>query len=175
MCYENQYEGVVSTNVVKMIRRITEKLGISQDDQSDAEQTVILEVLQFEFDPEKSNGGSEETVLYSLALNTLKSFVRAKARHAQKLENYSVFFPIDPDSGEYIPPQEGTKFLDIDVRIALAQLPPAKQELCHRLMNGEQRKDICEKYGLSKRALSEVIDEIREAFWEVGLADGLEG
>lgn len=175
MRYENQYEGVIPAKVVKMIRCLAQKMGLRKDDQQDAEQLAAMEVMNFNYDPQKCNGASEDTMLYALVLNTLKAFIRAKTRHDQRVEEYATLFPIDPETGEYLHPSDDDPFRDADIRLLVMQLPPCKQTICECLVKEIPQREMAQMLGVSRNRLLEMIEEIRQTFCDAGYSDWMEG
>ena len=63
------------------------RLGIRRHDLEDAQQEIVLDVLDFRFDAAKSNGACERTALTSLIDRRLMTMLRAKRRYAQRVQS----------------------------------------------------------------------------------------
>jgi hypothetical protein len=75
--FQNDYGEVVEKWKVALILRRAIRMGFRRHDLEDVQQQVVVELLAFTFDPAKSNGASETTVITALIDNTLKTIRRA--------------------------------------------------------------------------------------------------
>ena len=80
--YRNSYDGVLEPWKLELINRRTRQRGLRDDDFLDMQQLLVLEVLKFEFDPDKSNGATETTALTALIDRRLAMMRRGEQRCA---------------------------------------------------------------------------------------------
>ncbi|MEZ5950066.1 MAG: hypothetical protein R3C12_12825 [Planctomycetaceae bacterium] len=73
-------------NLVKSRARI---MGFRRHDLEDAVQEVMLSVLEFQYDPEQPNGGTETTALTTVIDRRLSLLNRAKRRYAGLVDRAS--------------------------------------------------------------------------------------
>ncbi len=165
MNHDNAYQDVLEDWKVELIRTRAKRLGFRRHDLEDAQQEIVLDVLEFCFDAAKSNGACERTALTSLIDRRLMTILRTKRRYAQH-----VCSPVDDSLqdepfSEPVPQQQ----LVMDVRAVITDLSADEQLVCQALVDGESVNQIARRLGCSWRAVNNTIAHIRQFFESVGL------
>ncbi len=163
--YSNSYEGVVDDWKVELVERRARRLGFSGQDLLDAQQEIILDIVEFEFDEARSNGATQETALTSVIDRRLKSLLRTRRRYEQRVEPIDLKFGSDDeDQGEpYSEPIESVA-MAIDVQTIVAKLSREQQVICAKLSQGQSITQIAKQIGRSWHTVNKVICRIRERF-----------
>ena len=136
-------------------------MGFRPDEVPDIQQQIILDVMAFRFDADKSNGAKESTALQALIDNHLKNICRASARYQAHLEQLGGERPLESD---FESEERAT-----DIRAILATLSDREQDVCLALARGESKHEIAERLGCGWHTVDRLIHRIRERFAENGL------
>ncbi len=134
----------------------------------DAVQTVALELLEFEFEPAKSNGATERTALISLIDRRLSMILRAESRYRRRIDELES--QRRPEHEWENPPS----LLHLDVQEAVAQLPTQEQAICEGLAQGDSLREIARRLGCSWHAVAQSVSRIRRHFQRLNLQDWLQ-
>lgn len=161
--YAIAHAGVVETWKAELITARAKRLGFRGTDADDAFQEVILAVLGFVYDEDKSNGACEATALTTVIDRRLRSHLRRRYRQ-DRVEQFSPETLVD-EGPSYLP----TLARDVDVREALARLPEREQSICQSLAQGESIAQIANGLGCSWHALDRAVVHIRAYFEDLGL------
>ena len=175
MTRHNTYAGLVEDWKVELIGTRAKRLGIRRHDLEDAEQEIILDILEFRFDITKSNGACERTALTSLVDHRLMTMRRTKRRYTQRVEP----LPNTDDDWEEehapftepIPQQQ----LVMDVREAVGGLTAEEQTICKLLADGESITSIARQLGRSWHAANKIVTRLRGPFEYLGLDGWVNG
>jgi len=171
----NSYEGVVEDWKVELIRMRAKRLGIRRHDLEDAQQEIVLDVLDFRFDAAKSNGACERTALTSLIDRRLMTMLRAKRRYAQRVHSLPTTTEDGPDEHEPFTEPIPQQQLAMDVREAVDSLSAEEQTICRLLADGESITEIARQLGRSWHTVNRIVGRVRTHFERIGLDGWVNG
>ena len=118
-------------------------------------------VLQsFVYDPTKSNGASEATVLTCWIDCKLSKLRRTESRLRDRQERYASF---RKDAGP------APTYLNVDIKNAVGGLPGFEQKVCELLGKGYSKAEITERLNCTKATLDFAINTIRERLKDSGM------
>ncbi|MHC4877909.1 MAG: RNA polymerase sigma factor [Planctomycetota bacterium] len=150
-----------------LIARRARRLGLRGPDIDDAVQDLALDVLDFDYDPQRAGGASEPAVLAGVIDNRLISLLRSRERYQMHLARMAA--DLHPDS-EIDDAQDLTRCeLRSDVRDLINALPTDHQDVCHKLMDGESLAEIADDLGCGWHTVRRMLDRIRATFVEAGI------
>jgi len=137
---------------------------VPPDSWEDTMQELAIVVHEFRFDPAKSHGASEETILCRFFDRRIKMLARCNARRLAMLERL----------GQMSQQVEDTRLpedaiVEEEVRSVVAQLPPLRQEICQALADGESVYLIARRTGMHYETIRRHVRHIRAAFTNRGL------
>ena len=155
--FTNDYKDLVEPWKAKLIVERARRLGIPPQQWSDIQQEIILDVIDFRFDPAKSNGAKISTLLTAIIDNRLKMILRTAARQQDRIGQPK------PDVFE------DTTALRLDVRQALTSLSPRQKAVCLRLSRGESISQIARALGCGRATIRRLKDGIQQWFTYMGL------
>ncbi len=163
--FRNDYGGAIAQWKLDLILARARRLGFRRHDLEDVQQELVVTVLRFSFDPAKSNGATELTVLTAVIDNKLLAIRRAKLRYAKRFAELG-------DEELTLEDSFSTESLEqaADVQRAVVSLPPPGQGICSALAEGRSVNDIARSEGTSWHTVRRQIDGIRRRFERVGLA-----
>lgn len=157
-------------NLIKSRARI---LGFRRHDLEDAVQEVMLSVLEFKFDQEKSNGATEATALTTIIDRRLKLLKRASRRYAGLIERATGRLSIEYRGCQDGPFEEDhngeSRIVSDEVSAALAGLDDETLQIAQLLMEGMSTKAIAEQLGTSWHRADRLVSVIRERLEAAGL------
>lgn len=152
---------------LELIRSRAVRFGLKRHDLEDAVQDVILELLEFTPDPEKSNGASESTILIAVIDRRLMKWLRTRNRYQDMVDRCGAMLPSEDEllvDGGY-----ESSDLAMDVTMLLSQLPEFEQQVGKMFSEGHSVYSIADELGIGRRAVNSAIDLIRERFTSAGL------
>ena len=156
-------------NLVKSRARI---MGFRRHDLEDAVQEVLLSVLEFEYDVEKSNGATETTALTTVIDRKLVSLKRVERRHskiaqwatdelAAKCQGFEDGPFVEDDSAEH-------RLSSEEVASIIATMDDDMQQVCRLLMDGQTENAIAEQLGMGWQRVARLVSLIRERLEAAG-------
>ena len=153
----NDYADLIEPWKVRLIVERAKRFKIPPQQWPDIQQEIILDIMDFRFDPTKSNGAKLSTLLTAIIDNRLKKILRTAARHQDRTDyaRSEVF--------------EETTPLRLDVRQALTRLSPREKAVCLRLSRGDSTSQIARALGCGRATVRRLKDSIRDQFAAVGL------
>jgi integrase len=83
--YRNKYDSVIDKSKLAWINSRARRMGFRRQDLDDVQQQVSIALLQFTFDPSKSNGASERTAITAVIDRQLRKIRRTRTRHVDRL------------------------------------------------------------------------------------------
>lgn len=158
----NCYDGALEKWKVDLALERLQAYRVPRDEWPDVLQRLVVEMLQFRFDPQR--GAGETTALTRLINYQITSLIRSRQRERDRLERYWHW----TNQKQRMACHE-TFGLRADVQDALAQLSERERIVAAHLMQGESRRQIAERLGCSWRAVDRVVRRIRERFEALGL------
>jgi len=174
MLRRNTYQGLLDDWKFDLIVTRAKCHGFHDHEIDDAIQEVVLDVLAFRYDPAQSNGATESTALTTVIDNRLRMIRRAELRHHKRIERFKLHHGVDESRDRYPQPTEDkTAPLIVDVREAIAKLPPKQQQLCKTLMTGETLADVARRKGGDWHVAARMLAHVRRHFIDAGLKEYL--
>ena len=164
---QNEYGTLVEQWKVDLIVARAKRQGFREHEIEDAQQEVIIDLLSFVYDPVKSNGAAEKTVLTALIDKKLKSMKRGAARRKKHEDKYS---DLQGAVGGYVEPilckngDQKRASMASDLQYGIGALDARSRTICYALSEGKSRASIAKTMGLTRYQLDEVINGIRLKF-----------
>ncbi|HBG25690.1 MAG: hypothetical protein A2Y10_02570 [Planctomycetes bacterium GWF2_41_51] len=139
------YKDVISPTKIAIIIARAKKNGLPEDMVEDVIQDVALEIINFNYDPEKSNGATETTALTAIIDHKIIDIVRRIEFEKNFWERES--HTIEMEADELRPLQ-----MSMDIQSALKALSPIERQICMKLINCMTINEIAqeEKWGYAK-------------------------
>lgn len=157
-------------NLIKGRARL---MGFRRHDLEDAVQEVMLAVLEFEYDEEKSNGATETTALTTVIDRRLKLLKRSQRRYAGLLDRATQRLVADHkglDDGPIIDDHSGEELVaSAEVATALDGLDAETLQVARMLMEGETQNAIAEQLGMGWQRVARLTGMVRERLEAAGL------
>ncbi len=146
-------------------------LGFPRHEWGQLLQELALDIWLFRYDSNGRNGASESTALFALITNRLMGAMRNRRREQDvmvRLESVLIEQDeeLDPDPALVY---EDNEPIRIDVRQAVASLPPRERAVCEGLRHGETIHEIAQRLRCSWHAVKSAIARIRSRFENIGL------
>lgn len=135
--------------------------GFRGDDLDDAVQQAMSEIIQFKFDPTRSNGAKESTALTAIIDRQLNKYRRGCGRHRTNLNKLKLLRTQSPDPRDID--------LQMDVRAAIAGLPPQERSICEKLAEGKSIREIAREQRCGWHTANQIVIRIRDHFNALGL------
>ena len=168
---ENNYSSLLPKWKVKLINRRALRMGFRRDELDDALQQIVPHVTHFVFDPTKSNGACEQTVLVALIDQQLKTMVRTRSRYRGHVERLRQDRSVMATNAEVptaaICPEQYEMVLD--VQLTVAALPPRERAICTALSEGRSLAQIAQALGCDWHTVRRAVQDIRTRFQAIGL------
>lgn len=163
--YANDYGNLVETWKIRLINRRARRLGFRRQEWRDLQQEIILDMLSFRFDPAKSNGAKESTLLTAIIDNRLKAILRMTIRDRNRVDQIRRDKGIGPSADENHPAfaqVDDLTPLSADVRQVVDSLSPREQAICAALGRGESPAIIARQLGCGRTTIRRHIENIRQ-------------
>lgn len=171
--YHSSYEGLIEPWKVQLIAWRARRTGLKGHDLEDALQQIVMQLIEFRYDPTKVEQATEKTALISVIDKQLAMIRRRESRHRRKLEGLKRRTLLgggdQVDRQPAFSAEERAMSLTTDVREAIAELPPLAQNICDGLLNGDSVRQISDRLGMSWRAVHRQICGIRGYFEFIGI------
>ncbi|HOA75236.1 MAG TPA: helix-turn-helix domain-containing protein [Phycisphaerae bacterium] len=156
------YDGVIERWKVDLIITRAKLLKFRAYQLPDVLQELVLELLDFEYDPEHADGATESTALTTVIDHHLRKMKRSAKRYQARLER------MGEEVSEFSPDEVDMQA--IDVGSIVAGLPPREQAVCQGLAGGMTRQEIARELGCGWHTVNRIVKQLREHFRETGLA-----
>ncbi len=166
--YRNDYAEAIEKWKVDLIVSRAKRLGFRPEDLEDAQQQIVLTLLSFEFDAERSNGASERTVVTSIIDHQLLALLRARRRYKNRVTNDDEIRSDDPSLAcEW---RDGYRLtMASDVNTAMSRLSPTSRQVCELLAEGHSSHQVAQRLGIGWHTVQEHIRSIRRCFERSGI------
>lgn len=157
-------------DLVKSRARI---MGFRRHDLEDAVQEVMLSVLEFQYDPEQPDGGSETTALTTVIDRKLVSLKRVHRRHARiaqwatdelaaRCQGFEDGPCVGDDSAEH-------RLAGEEVASIIATMDDDMQQVARLLMDGQSENAIADQLGMGWQRVARLVSRIRDRLQAAGL------
>ena len=160
----NSYDACVEPWKAQLLTQRARRMGFVGPDLEDAQQDIILEVIAFEFDGQRSNGASEVTALRMLIDRRLSGLRRAKQRYEKILERQT------PPSDGMPVEEDSDRDLALDVQSATAAMPREERSVCEDLSLGRSISEIAQRQGCNWHTVRRRVKNIQQRFEALGLS-----
>jgi RNA polymerase sigma factor (sigma-70 family) len=162
-----QKQALTIEEKLDLIRNRAKRFGLRRHDLEDAVQEVMLQLLDFTPDPDKTNGASESTILIAVIDRRLMEWRRTQKRYQDMVNRCGAMLP----SGDELMTESGAAASDtaLDVTTLLADLPEFEQQVGRMLSEGHTATSIARALGTGRRTVGEAVAAIRERFANAGL------
>ena len=170
--FKNDYGPVIEKWKVDLIMARAKRLGFRRQDLEDAQQQIVVELLEFEFDPARSNGATEETAITSLIDHQLLTLRRSRNRYAERVSTGSDAISDDESLADVCHDHERV-VTNADVATAMSRLSPFAQQICSALGDGLSVNEIAQRLGVGWHTVERQVHAIRECFERLGIDDAI--
>jgi DNA-binding NarL/FixJ family response regulator len=167
--YRNKYDSVIDKSKLAWINSRARRMGFRRQDLDDVQQQVSIALLQFTFDPSKSNGASERTAITAVIDRQLRKIRRTRTRHVDRL-SCSEDLPTDLQDGYGLAGVHQARHAT-DIGVAMKKLCPTARAICEQLSEGQSINEIANRMGVSWHTVNKHLATIRECFASVGLSE----
>ena len=168
----NNAERLTLEEKLELVRSRARIMGFRRHDLEDAVQEVMLSVLEFEYDVEKSNGATETTALTTVIDRKLVSLKRVERRHskiaqwatdelAAKCQGFEDGPFVEDDSAE-------SRLSSEEVTSIIATMDDDMQQVARLLMDGLSTKAVAEQLDMSWHRADRIVNAIRERLEAAG-------
>jgi ATP/maltotriose-dependent transcriptional regulator MalT len=156
--------------ITKWIASRARRMGFRGHDIEDIQQQILMVLMDFQFDPEKSNGASNRTAITAVIDRQLRCIRRSRSRYENRITGSENI------RSEVIDTSFGTNAarhvsMSEDLAIARSHLSPRAQQICDALADGQSINEIAHQMQLSWHTIRKHVEAIRECFAALGLGD----
>ncbi len=161
----------VPTWKMDLIKIRARRLGFQTHELEDIKQDLLPTVFDFDFDPDRANGGTERTALTRVIDNQLIKIVRSRGRYQKMVNTVAEQAQHEEACREDHSEAPGITEWDRqhDVADCLQRLDDEDRLICEALAEGEAVSQIARRLGLSWSAMEVMITRIRQRFTAMGL------
>jgi DNA-binding CsgD family transcriptional regulator len=159
-----RYVGALAPWQIKLALARLKHFAVPLDRWEDAMQELAILIHRFRYDPDKAYAASEETILCRILDRRIKMLARSNARRQGLLDRFGLL--AHPTEDMHLPEDDA---MAVEVREAVAQLSPRRQQICRALMSGDNPCEVADRVGLHPETIWRNIAIIRETFREKGL------
>ena len=166
-----QYEGAFEAWKAKLAISRIKALGFPKRDWADLMQDLAVVILEFEYDFARSNGATEQTVLYAVINRHLLHRMRGRYRDRERFMEYLHSLGVH-DDGSYVGPDPCTETdygLGLDVEQALPGLSPFDRAVATGLATGMSKAALARTLGCEWNTVHNAMRRIGEHFRRLGL------
>lgn len=150
------------------------RFGLRGSDIDDVLQEIILDVIGFSFNPDRSNGAGQRTALIALIDNRLRELRRKHRRYEGHVRRAGAQHrhvpPAASDASHFI----RVSLIQMDIRDAVARLGPLERAVCARLAQGHSIHRIASDLGCGWKRVVSAMHNIRRKFESWGVNEWLE-
>ena len=162
------YGDLVEQWKVELIVQRARHFGIPEHDWPDIQQSIILEILNFKYDPKNAQGAEERTALTTLIDNRIIDLLRRQTNQDERHEEYL------RENGFTSPREESLSYsqnnaLHCDIKNAIANLSVKEKAVCAGLMEGLSIRHLAQKLRCRQQSIQYMIQNIRRVFKELGV------
>ena len=175
---KNNYGNLLEPWKMDLALKRARKRRFGPDELEDAQQDLIQAMLNFKYEPARSNGATETTVITALIDNRLSLIRRGQTRRRKHEDLYRETrgsFEGKPIPDKVDPIDARAMALEFDMDEVMDRLTTLEQVICIRLSRGDSRLQISIALRLSRYALDRLIKGLREKFEAWGFDSWLGG
>lgn len=160
--YDN-YVNVLEPWQIRLAIARLKRFGIPLQAWDDVMQELAILIIDFHYDPEKAGGACERTAVCRRVDNRIRMLARAESRYRRRLNALADLRHED----EYEDPPERA-MVNVEIRQLIQSFTPRQQEVCRRLIDGENVHQIATALGHSWDTIEREVLRIREALVDGG-------
>lgn len=162
------YGDLVEQWKVELIVQRARHFGIPEHDWADIQQSIILEILNFKYDPENAQGAEERTALTTVIDNRIINLLKKQSCQSEYYEEYL------RQNGHTNPQEEALSYsennaLYCDIQDAIDRLSAKEKAVCAGLMDGLSIRQLARKLRCRQQSVQCMIQNIRGVFKELGV------
>ena len=161
------YGDLVEQWKVELIVQRARHFGVPEHDWPDIQQSIILEIINFKYDPKNAQGAEERTALTTLIDNRIIDLLRRQTNQDERHEEYL------HKSGFTIPREEALAYspnnaLCCEIKDLIGRLSDDEKDVCAGLMEGYSIRQLARKLRCRQQSIQHMIHNIRRIFKELG-------
>lgn len=169
----NAVERLTLEEKLSLIKSRARLMGFRRHDLEGAVQEVMITVLEFEYDVEKSNGATESTALATVIDRRLNLMRRSQRRYAGLIERATERLSVEYqgcDDGPFEMDRSGEeRVASAELEDLIARMDDEMQQVCRLMMEGMLTRGISRKLKMGWKRVDELIPAIRERLEAAGL------
>ena len=172
--FTNSYGEVIEPWKVELIVRRARRWGIAGSDLDDAQQEIVLSLLDFVYDPENLSGASEVTAVTAVIDRRLAMIRRRETRHLRREERFRAIAVVVDEVLRVTPNtvlDEDDRNLAIDLKSVIEDLSPRARRVCECLSEGRTINEVAGVLGIDWRVVRREIDAIRLHLHKAGIEE----
>jgi DNA-directed RNA polymerase specialized sigma24 family protein len=160
---QNKYAGLIEPWKVRLVTNRASRRGYRGADLDEVIQRILIELLDFEFCEQRSNGATEATAITALVDRQLAYYWRGESRYRRH---------VDAATAKTEPTIDYRDTFDeaMDVRDAIDELPEFTRRVCEALSNGLSISETAKRLGVSWHTVGKQVEFLREHFGRLGFA-----
>ena len=169
----NDYGDLIAGWKLDLLLARARRLNFNKDELEDLQQELVLDILNFDYDPHNASGATEETALTRVIDNRLISILRKKLSDAVGRQDYLRRFGADGGEPVWLDveaAEEARLDLSLDIEQILDGLPPLEREACLAFAGGKSTNAVAEALGLPWRQVAKLVGRLRKVFTDAGVA-----
>ena len=165
---KKQYEGVFEKWKIDLALSRIEHMGFPKSDWPDLMQELTISLLEFRYEPDKANGASKKTVLFSVISRRLKHLWRKEYRIKDLHLRYATKCGSDDEAVEYpfhptvVPTKE-------NVNPIIANLSGFDRDVCKAFAAGCNINQAAEVLDCDWHTVNKAVGRIRKHFRNNGI------
>lgn len=156
-----KYDGVIEQWKVDLIISRAKLMGFRGHELPDVLQEVVLELLDFKYDPDHAAGAKEQTALTYVIDNHLRKIKRSDTRYRAYVDR------LGEDASEFS--RDIVDDRAIDVAGAIDGLTEQEQSICRGLAGGMTRQQIADELACGWHTVDRAVKRLRKHFRQIGL------
>ncbi len=165
------YTGVLEDWKIDLALGRIRAMGFAVDDWPDLMQELVITMLDFRYEPAKSNGAVEETALFAVVSRRLLHLLRTRCRGNALLKRYARLCGPDDEPMEY-PFHPTSAVTAKDIANARQGLSEFDNRVCSAVASGANRSEIARELGCDWHTVDKAIGRIAAHFTAAGLKVG---
>lgn len=166
---KKQYAGVFEAWKIDLALGRIKAMGFGKSDWPDLMQDLAIVMLDFRYDPEKSNGATEQTAIYGVINRSLLHRMRTRCRDAAKLKRYAREMGVRADGTGEEPCYHLSTPVDMDVALVCKEMSDFDQQVCRGLSADKTRAEIARELECDWGTVANAIRRIKKHFEARGL------
>ena len=157
------YQGVLEDWKIELALQRARRMAFRDDELDDVIQDLVIEMMDIEYDADRSNGASERTMLTTVIDQQLAKRRRSNCRHECLESSVAISGNETYDNSDIE--------RDADVKTVVKKLDDQQRRVCELLSQGYSKSLIAEELGCGWKKVENIVDEIRTQFEENGFGE----